>query len=420
MFRKFILTFSILFASLAIYAAGYSYMDCEGSLTPYPVADRTAEYPDSLTPVFINHVGRHGSRYPASDTHCLALRKALRLASKFGTLTPLGERLSDLNEEIIRRSDNQWGALDSLGQAEQFGIGLRLCRNYPEVFRNKSEVTAISSHSPRSIASMEACIDGLMSCNSSLRCHSSSGKSFDPVVRPFDFFKSYADFRKEKLWEPPYSAYFNATVPTSSIRRVLGENYPFKDDAEARELALTEYYVLAGCSAMSMTNPMADFFTPDEANALWSCFNLRQYLQRSASAISSIPADIAAPLLEDLISTTDSFITKSSEYQGKAPHPSAILRFGHGETILPLVSLMKLPDCYYITDYYPSVAKHWHDFHIIPMAANVQFILFRSEKSGCHYCQILLNETPVKLQREDSTSIYPWDELRRHLIICLP
>ena len=68
----------------------YSYIECEGSLMPYSQPDHPVEYPDSLEPVFINHVGRHGARYPASSANCLALRKALTTADSLGTISHLG------------------------------------------------------------------------------------------------------------------------------------------------------------------------------------------------------------------------------------------------------------------------------------------------------------------------------------------
>ena len=55
-------------------ATNYSARQCEGSLTPYPVSIKTVNIPDSLTIVYINHVGRHGSRFPASGASCFKLR----------------------------------------------------------------------------------------------------------------------------------------------------------------------------------------------------------------------------------------------------------------------------------------------------------------------------------------------------------
>ena len=91
----------------------YTYTQCEGSLMPYVEPPHPIEYPDSPEPVFINHVGRHGARYPASSANCLAIRKALAQADSLGTISPLGRKLNKLNEEVIRLSNNRWGALDS-------------------------------------------------------------------------------------------------------------------------------------------------------------------------------------------------------------------------------------------------------------------------------------------------------------------
>ncbi|MBS7410971.1 MAG: hypothetical protein KIG59_08455, partial [Muribaculaceae bacterium] len=44
-------------------ALAFDYNSGRASLSPYPERNASAQYPDSLTPVFINHVGRHGSRY---------------------------------------------------------------------------------------------------------------------------------------------------------------------------------------------------------------------------------------------------------------------------------------------------------------------------------------------------------------------
>ena len=68
-------------------ATDYSFDQCSGSLMPYPADIRPAEYPDSLVPVFINHVGRHGARFPASAANTNALTRVLEKADSLGTIT---------------------------------------------------------------------------------------------------------------------------------------------------------------------------------------------------------------------------------------------------------------------------------------------------------------------------------------------
>ena len=412
--KRFLSSFTLLMAVVALFATDYSYTQCEGSLTPYPTIDRVAQYPDSLVPVVINHVGRNGARYPASAANCLALRRALHKADSLGTITPLGKQLNSLNEQVIRLSNGRWGALDSLGMAEQAGIAARMFANYTEVFRKGAVVQALSSYSPRAMMSMYSFVHQLDKLNNNVTYTTSTGHINNALMRPFDIDRDYLDFRKNKVWEPPYKAYFDATAPAAPIKRVLGDAYPFADENEARELSLIEYYVLAGCTAMSLPNPMADYLTMAEANALWSCFNLRQYLQRTGTTVSSVPADIASALVQNIIETTDNFIN------GANTTTTAMLRFGHAETVMPLVSLLRLPGCYYLTNYFDTVDEHWLDFDVVPMASNVQFILFQAPKSGRYYIRIELNEQPVALRKGDSDTIFPWGEVRRYLTDCIP
>lgn len=394
-------------------ATDYSMQQCEGSLTPYPTDIAPAEYPDSLVPVFINHVGRHGARYPASATNCLTLKRALEHADSIGSITPLGKRLKALNDKVIALSNNRWGALDSLGMAEQAAIATRMFYNFTEVFSSEGVIKALSSYSPRAMMSMYSFTHQLDRLNNRSTFTTSTGRVNSPLMRPFDIDKDYLAYHKAKPWKPAYDEYVAAHCPTSALRRVLGESYSYGTEEAARELALVEYYVVAGLQAMGLPSQMDVYFKSAEANALWSCFNLRQYLQRTASTISSVPADIAAELVLDLIKTTDDFIAGSDP-------TVAVLRFGHAETLMPLLSLLHIPGCYYLTNYFDTVAGQWRDFDVVPMAANIQFVLFKARKSGKYYVRVDLNEKPVKLRKGDDATIYPWGEVRRYMMNAVP
>lgn len=410
----FSLATSALFAA-APTATDYTYVQCEGSLTPYPSVSRAeAVYPDSLLPVFVNHVGRHGARYPASSANNLTMKKALDRAAEAGTITPLGRKLAALNDRIIELSTDRWGALDSLGMTEQAGIATRMFYNYTEVFEKGKAVSAISSYSPRAMMSMFSFTHQLDRLNNRMTISTVTGSVNNRLMRPFDVDKDYLEFRAEKKWKPAYDEYFNSVCPTAAIRRVLGERFAFADADEERNLAITEYYVLAGLEAMSLPNTMGDYLSRAEANALWSCFNLRQYLQRTATTVSTVPADIAADLVLDIIQTTDDFVS------GENTTTTAVLRFGHAETLMPLLSLLRIPGCYYLTNYFDTVGQHWCDFDVVPMAANIQFVLFRAKASGRYYVEVRVNEQPVALRKGDAATIYPWGELRRYLMNYVP
>lgn len=417
MILRFKATIAALAASLTIFAADpsatdYSLDQCQGSLQPYPRNVSTLSTPDSLTAVYISHVGRHGSRYPAGSTHATQLSQALHRADSIGTITPLGRKLMTLTDRVISESAGQWGALDSLGQSEQRAIAGRMYANYPEVFKSCT-VNALSSYSPRSMMSMYAFLHQLDRLNNKITFISSTGRVNSALMRPFDVDEDYRQFIQDKQWQEPYEQYYTKAVPLTAITRVLGRDYPFGDTDKARNLALVEYYVVAGLEAMQIPTQMDVYFTRAEANALWSCFNLRQYLQRTASTISSVPADIAAQLVIDIVQKADNALS------GENP-ASVDLRFGHAETIMPLVSLLRLPGCYYLTNYFDTVAGHWCDFEVVPMAANVQFVIFKATKSGNYYLRVALNEKAVALIPGSDSTLVPWSKARDYMIDCIP
>lgn len=393
---------------------GYTFAECEGSAMPYPYSGPPAEYPDSLEPVFINHVGRHGARFPASSANCLRLKRALEHADSIGTITPLGRRLRAVNDRIIALSNNRWGSLDSLGMAEQAEIAARMFFGYTGVFSSGGTIRAMSSYSPRAMMSMYCFVHQLDRLNNRVTFETVTGRVTSPLLRPFDLDRDYIDFRKSDAWKAPYDEYMDAAVPLSALRRVLGDGYRFESEDDARDMAMTEYSVLSGMSAMGLESVMARFFTREEANALWSCNNLRQYLQRTATTVSAVPADIASALVSDIIATTDAFVN------GTDGETRAVLRFGHAETLMPLLSLIRIPGCYYLTNYFDTVGSHWCNFHVVPMASNIQFVVFKSRKSGLYYVRINLNEQPVKLRKGSNEIYYPWGDLRRYLTDCLP
>ncbi len=414
--RKLLLTIFTAWAAIAAFATDptathYPAADCQGSLKPYPAPEHSVAAPDSLKPVYISHVGRHGSRYPASAKHSLELKQALESAAAQGTITPKGKQLLKLVDHVINTSHNRWGALDSLGMAEQRGIASRMFITFPAPFTD-GVVNAISSYSPRAMMSMFSFVHQLDRLNNKVEINTAAGRQNSPLMRPFDVDKDYIAYIKGGTWHEAYDPYFESTAPTAPIERAVGKGFDY-GESNPRDLSLIEYYVIAGLSAMSVeANPM-DYFTLDEYNALWSIFNLRQYLQRAATTQSSIPAEIASPLLLNIVTLTDEFIAGTN--------PASVnLRFGHAETLFPLLSLLRIPGSYYLTNYFDTVGQHWKDFANVPMAANIQFILFKSAKKDKYYVRVDINERPIPLIPNDERIYLPWDEARDYMVRCIP
>lgn len=396
----------ILIFSLSATATNYTATECEGSLRPYPVPSKVYDYPDTLSPIFINHVGRHGSRYPASDASAILLRRHLQIADSLKTITPLGMHFLEAVNKVIATSTGRWGALDSLGMAEQCGIANRMYNNYSELLKN-GNINAISTYSPRAVMSMYSFTHTLTSRSTDITINTSEGKKYSPILRFFDVNDDYMKFRTDNAWKEVYDKYVTESCPTKPISRLLGEKYPATTE-QLKELSINEYYLIAGMSAMSIEFNHTPYLNMDEYNALWSIFNLRQYLQRTATTVSATPATIAAPLLENIVLVADSVIS------GKLNIVSQ-LRFAHAETLMPLLSLMRVPQCFYMTHYFDTVATHWRDFYVVPMAANLQLIYFKST-SGSIYVRADLNEMPFPLIPGNRDIYILWDIAREYML----
>lgn len=413
---RMILSVAAVIACMAMHAAdptatNYTLDECQGSFMPYPVPGCPYDAPDSLTAVFVNHVGRHGARFPSSAKSVLTMLDALERADSIGCITPKGRQLLTMTRYLARVAAGQWGALDSLGMAEQRGIASRMYMNFPQLF-NDRRVDALSSYSPRCVMSMYSFTHQLDRLNNKVELYTSSGRQNSPLMRFFDLDKEYLAFRADKTTQPTYDAYFDATVPVSGLKRVLGDGYPYGTEEQARKLAYTEYKVVAGMNASGIACDMGDFFTREEANRLWSVENLGHYLERTATTLSTIPADIASGLLTELVATLERAVA------GESP-ATVMLRFGHAETLMPLLSLLRLKGCYYMTNYFDTVGQHWQDFNVVPMAANLQMILYKSQR-GNYYLRVDLNEVPVPLMPSSESVYTPWSVARDYMLRCIP
>lgn len=390
----------------------YSFQQCEGSAMPYPVPAESVTLPDSLTAVFINHVGRHGARFPSSPKNVTTLIRELAKADSAKALTPAGEELLTLAKFVSETSRNRWGALDSLGMAEQRGIASRMFRNYGMLF-NDTRINAISSYSPRCVMSMYEFTHQLDRLNNHIEITTSSGRQNSPLMRPFDLDSDFIEWAKSGDWKAAYKMQFETMMPTAPARKLFKSEYAKEmTNDDARKVSYHAFKLLQGLSAMGLPSKMERYFTREEANQAWSCTNLSHYLERTASTLSTLPAEIAAPLLTDLLTTAEAAVEGKQQY-------AVMLRFGHAETLMPLLSLMHLDGCYYLTNYFDTVALHWKDFHVVPMASNLQMILVKS-KSGKMYVRLDLNERPIPLLPGSDIIYTPWEQGREYLLRCIP
>lgn len=392
----------ILCALSALCASASDDADLFGSAKPYPDPTDTLVLPDSLTPVMINHVGRHGARFPSGPSHTATIRRFLSA----GTLTPAGRHLINIADSIDRVTAGRWGALDSLGMAEQAGIARRMVSRFPSIFTDKVRVQAVSSYVPRCVASMYSFLHEVATLDRDAAITASSGPQFSPLMRFFSVNKIYKHWADTIDTDRILTAMPQFAIADASIARLL-KGAPQSTKNERLKFLMAEYSTLSIQSASGGdADTWREFLSPEEMEALWALNDARQHLIHSSSAQSLIPSAIAAPLLRNIVAEFDAYVADPTTAT------PVVLRFGHAETLMPLLALMQVPGCTF-TGRTDEVPNHWHNFYVVPMAANLQMVMMRS-RSGGYYVVTLLNEKPVRLP---GLPLYaPWSQLRRYLV----
>lgn len=416
--RIFLTAVILTIASLGLSAAvpSNSWVDLSGSARPYPDSLRNVEHPDTLTPVMITHIGRHGARFPTSDGNVSEVLEFLMKAYDAGQLTESGMKLLCLADSVCRITDGRWGELDSLGVSEQRDIAAQIYESAPELFGKGARIEAISSWKSRCVMSMYSFLHELTLLDTKPMEISavSGGEKSDTLLRFFDTDKDYRSLKDDNILTKVADGYaakeIDGRMATSVLERLAGSAIP-SDPGRQREIVESIYALISGCGAMGIDAPVSEWMTYDEYRRCWASKNLSQYLRYSASYLSTVPADMASPLLSAIIDGINGFIANKNTTPVR-------LYFGHAETLMPLMSLMRLPRARYVSTDLASVADHWHNFDIVPMAANITLSLFRS-CTGRYYVRLDVNGVAEPLIPGSGICYPDWQSAERYLSGCL-
>ncbi len=377
-----------------------------GTMMPVQLPPDIQEAPDSLTPLFVNHIGRHGARFMSSDKKVKRLGGTLDRALAASSLSTDGHRLAAMVREVERRTDGRWGALDSLGHAEQTAIATALNSALPGFF-TAGNIMAMSSYVPRCVESMYTFCHRLGQLDNSLQITASSGPDYDALLRFFDTDMDYARWLGHGSWKKIYDSYVEANVPLEPARRLFSTGY-LLPESELRKITLDIYALLQSLPAAGINASPAPFLTPGEFEACWKASNLYHALERTATPWSKLPARAAGGLLREIVSSTQTFIDDPAARN----LVRGMFRFGHAETIMPLFSLMGLPGCTVPDNATPeTLSDYWTDSYVSPLGASFMLIIYRSPSGGI-YARTLLNGRPVIPWPEANATIVPWGALR--------
>lgn len=380
--KRILLPFFLLIASLHCLSVTPrsdmpTWEQLDGSMMPLSpdVFAKAPALPDSLRPVMLNHVGRHGARFLTSASRTSRLLKRLARARSVGKLTARGEEFAGVLQLIDSLTGRRWGALDSLGMAQQAAIGGWLDAMMPKA---KGNVKSVATWVPRVVMSMYSCLHALQAANSSLETEALAGHRFDPLLRFFTTDSAFLAYHSGNAWRGVLGDYQKATLPEEPARRLISGLSP----EEARSMSSDMYAAVRGFASLGRQFDRSRWFSYDEYFRCWKVDNLGHWLLRTRNSLGSLPAEIARPLLIELMES----LTSGRELMS--------LRFGHAETLMPLLSLMGAQGCD-APDVSPDdVWKYWRDYEVVPLGASLVLLTLRAP-GGALYVASFLNGAPV-------------------------
>ena len=372
---------------------------CEG---PYRFDEAVqTPAPKGFKPFYISHYGRHGSRYAWNSATYTVIQKVLETAASVGALTPRGEQLFADFTAFYEVPLMNTGDLVELGSQQHKEIARIMAQSFPEVFADGGMVSAMSSTSQRAIVSMNAFCVSLQKYAPKVDIEGNSLHTNMLIVNPNSAPREIRQQRVGKVELPETLDEFRTRkyVYEDVLDRLFTDR-GFLEEMGGKTQFLSELAALwRGYHNYCDSDWMEDIFTQEEALAYWEVDNYDCYVGHGGQRYQQMP------LVLDIVDRADEAIAGS----GYAAH----LRFGHDTVVNAVCPLLNINGCGYMPDKADDV-KYWFQNYDTPMAANIQFILYRSKKDARILFKLLRNGQEATLPQLTPVSgpYYDWNDFR--------
>jgi len=379
-----------------------------GNYWAYPDKDlpELGAYPDGYKPFFINHYGRHGSRWLIGKHLYNFPVEQLEKGERNGKLTKRGREVLAILRELRASAQGRDGELSDIGAEQHQGIARRMYANFPEVFAGDAPVRARSTIVIRCILSMQNEVDVLKSLNPQLRITTDASQAEmyymnydDPVVKPLRE-SAYKHFNPMKA---------KLIKPEKFLARLFSDKKFARDSIKGQDLMIDLFDVVGNMQSHHQweKTDLYDLYSLDEATNVWRYNNLRWYVFSGETPLTQCRVDfMEANLLRSFIEDADQAILEGRN--------QASLRFGHESVVLPLVCLMGINGADYQTTDLETLDRYWQSYKIFPMACNLQMVYFKPvDGKGDILVKVLLNERIATLPiKTDCAPYYRWNDVR--------
>ena len=360
--------------------------------------------PSGYKPFYISHYGRHGSRYAWNDDTYTLIRDVFKKAEEKDLLTPYGKEFAKKYMDFWEVPYINTGDLVPLGYDQHLAIGTFVYEQFPQVFKGRKKVDALSSTGQRCIVSMGAFNTGLMSGNPKLQIRMQSDHMGMGIIAPPSAPRSIRKKFKGQDDEPKIesvSSFFQRTVNYDGILKKLFTDYSFLEEMENGEDFMNELWELLSGYHNYVKEPLFDDLIPqDEIVKVWEAANYYSFYSDITARYGMIP------LLKDII--------EKAEASFNDPNRAAHLRFGHDYILEGLVTLLNVNNMGVIPDT-PEEAKYWFQNYNIPMAGTILFVFYKNKQNDILF-KVVLNENDATLPnlKPVQGNFYRWSDFRAY------
>lgn len=385
---------------------------------PYAAPKPTIKTPpEGYAMVFIENLGRHGSRASTSDADEDGVLEEWEDASDENALTPLGESLAaDVKSFQDAEEKVGYGNLSTRGKAEWRGIGARTAANYPTFFTSLEglnwpldSITTTVYRTKQSVAALES---GLLAKYPNLNL---GEKYADKDLVNFGSSRSRQGSRDLTAVMEGSDV---VTASTNVLKRVYTAAYVESlNDPVEKALEIYALYCIAASMSEDTDVTFDEYIDKKDAAVLGYARDAEKFYKYGPGVEGENGTyEGAKLLLGDFFDGLDARVNGGSR--------ATVFRIAHGETTMPFAALLQLPGSEkqaapgvpYTYDNNP-----WRGDKIGGMAGNIEWVAYQHLDNKSVVVTMRYNEKPIKF-RSSCTSIpedsyfYTLNELKR----CLP
>ena len=371
--------------------------------------------PAGYEPFYIDHYGRHGSRWLTNGRYYERPYKQLLKAKEAGMLNLQGDLLLRQLMIVNETSKQRAGDLSDEGAKQHQEIAQRMFDNFPQVFQGDARIDARSTVIIRCILSMQNETMRLRSLNPNLRI-TTDASYHDMYYMGWGYGEDTLanDLRKsvDHISDEMYNMHLH---PQRFIAQLVNDPDWAAANLDCNQLMRDVFDIagsLQGHQFFDMIN-LYHYFNSNEIFELWRLKNIYWYIHwANAPQNGNRMPFIERALLRDMIQKADDAIATGER--------GASLRFGHETCVLPLACLMELDSVNYSCNDLETLHEHWQDYNTIPKACNIQMVFYRptgttGNPASDILVKVLLNEHEALLPvKPVQGPYYRWTDLRQY------